>query len=195
MPVWIETTFADVRYALRGLLRAPVFAFTALFAIAIGIGATTAVFSAVDRILFRPLPYAGGERLVSVGMLAPLDTNEFMFAVEYFDLRRDPGPFEAVTSFQAGALECDLTENNPLRMQCLRVEFGFLKTLGVSPAAGREFTRAEDVPNGPRLAIISYPLWRSRFAGDPQVIGRALPIDGVSTTIAGVLPADFETPT
>jgi putative ABC transport system permease protein len=195
MPVWIETTLADVRYALRGLLRAPVFAFTALFAIAIGIGATTAVFSAVDRILFRPLPYAGGERLVSVGMLAPLDTNEFMFAVEYFDLRRDPGPFEAVTSFQAGALECDLTENNPLRMQCLHVESGFLKTLGVSPAAGREFTRAEDVPNGPRLAIISYPLWRSRFAGDPQVIGRALPIDGVSTTIVGVLPADFETPT
>ncbi|HME10544.1 MAG TPA: ABC transporter permease [Bryobacteraceae bacterium] len=195
MPLWLETTLADLRYAVRGLLRAPVFALTALLAIAVGIGATTAVFSAVDRILFRPLPYANEQRLVSVGMLAPLDTNEFMFAVEYFDLRHDPGPFEEVTAFQAGALECDLSENNPLRMQCLRVESGFLKTLGVPLAAGREFTRQEDIQNGPRLAIISYQLWRSRFAGDPNVVGRTLPIDGAATTVVGVLPADFETPT
>src|SRR5580704_8261517 len=195
MPVWLETTLADLRYAVRGLLRAPGFALIALLAIAIGIGATTAVFSAVDRILFRPLPYSNEDRQVSVGMLAPLDNNEFMFAVEYFDLRRDPGPFEALTSFQAGTIDCDLSEHNPLRMQCLRVESGFLGTLGVKLAAGREFTREEDVPNGPRLAIISYQLWRSRFAGDVNVAGRTLPLDGVATTIIGVLPAEFETPT
>jgi len=195
MPVWLETTLADLRHAVRGLLRAPVFALMALLTIAIGVGATTAVFSAVDRILFRSLPYANGNRLVSVGMLAPLDANEFMFAVEYFDLRRDSGPFEALTTFQAGSNDCDLTENNPLRMQCLRVESGFLQTLGVRLAAGREFARQEDVPKGPRLAVISYQLWRSRFDGDAHVIGRSLPIDGITTTIVGVLPADFETPT
>ena len=195
MPLWLETTLADLRYAWRGLLRAPIFTLTALLAIAVGIGATTAIFSAVDRILFRPLPFTEEQHLVSMGMLAPLDSNEFMFAVEYFDLLRDPGPFEAITAFQAGALDCDLSESNPLRLQCLRVESGFLKTLGVPLAAGREFSRQEDIPDGPRLAVISYPLWRSRFAGDPNVVGRTVPIDGVSTTVVGVLPADFETPT
>ena len=130
MPAWIEQTLQDLRYALRGLRRNPGFTLTAVMAAAIAIGATTAVFSAIDRILFRPLPYRDEARLVSAGMIAPLDTNEFLLADAYFDLRRNPGPFAAVTSFQAGTIACDLTEDSPLRMQCLRVEANFLDTLG-----------------------------------------------------------------
>ena len=133
MPVWIEDTLHDLRYALRGLRRNPGFTLTALLAAAIAIGATTAVFSAVDRILFRPLPYGDEARLVSTGMMAPLDTNEFLLADAYFDLRRNPGPFAAVTSFQAGAIACDLTEVSPLRMGCLRVEANFLGHAGRAP--------------------------------------------------------------
>src|SRR5206468_443018 len=103
----------------RGLLRNPGFAITAFLAAAIAIGATTAVFSAVDRILFRPLPYRDEARLVSTGIMAPLDSNEFLLADAYFDLRRNPGPFAALTSFQAGSIACDLTELSPLRMRCL----------------------------------------------------------------------------
>ena len=184
-----------MRYAFRGLRRNPLFAITAVATVAIGIGASTAVFSVVDRVLFRPLPYASENSLVSVGMMAPLDSTEFMFASEIIDLRRDPGPFSAITSFQAGALAVDLTEQNPVRLQALRVQANFLQTLGVLLVRGRSFTAEEDLPNGPRVAIISYGLWRSRFAGDAGAIGRTLSLDGVPTRIVGVLPANFETPT
>jgi putative ABC transport system permease protein len=195
MPAWIEHTLQDLRYALRGLRHNPGFTLTAVLAAAIAIGASTAVFSAVDRILFRPLPYRDEARLVSAGMMAPLDSNEFLLADAYFDLRRNPGPFAAVTSFQAGGIACDLTEASPLRMVCLRVEANFLDTLGVRLAAGQPFSAAEDRPNGPRVAIISHALWRGRFAGDPAAIGKTLNIDGAPTRITGVLPPDFVMPT
>src|SRR5690242_737389 len=104
----------DVRYGARGLRRNPGFALTAIVAAALGVGASTAMFSAVDRILFRSLPYPDEGRLLSVGLMAPLDSNEFLFSDAYFLLRRQPGPFQQVTSFQAGAVPCDLTESNPL---------------------------------------------------------------------------------
>jgi predicted permease len=195
MSVWIENTLQDLRYALRGLRRNPGFTLTALLAAAIAIGATTAVFSAVDRILFRPLPYGDETRLVSTGMMAPLDANEFLLADAYFELRHNPGPFAAVTSFQAGSIACDLTEVSPLRMGCLRVEANFLSTLGVRLAAGQPFSAEEDRPNGPRVAVISYALWRSRFAASPAAIGKNLNIDGAPTRVAGVLPPDFVMPT
>jgi predicted permease len=175
--------------------RSPAFTLTGVLAAALGIGASAAVFSAVDRILFRPLPYRDEARLTSVGIMAPLDTNEFLFASAYFDLRRNPGPFEAVTAFQAGTAACDLTENSPVRLKCLRLEANFLETLGIAPMVGRSFTRAEDRPNGPHVAMISYGLWRSRFAADPRAVGRTLMLDGVPTEITGVLPDGFLMPT
>src|ERR1039457_2399005 len=195
MLAWIEHTLQDVRYSLRGLRRNPGFTLTAVLAAAIAIGATTAVFSAVDRILFRPLPYRDEGRLVSTGMMAPLDFNEFLLADSYFDLRHNPGPFSAVTSFQAGGIACDLTEQNPVRKQCVRVESNFLDTLGVRPLLGRSFSAAEDVPNGPRVAMISHGLWRSRFGASPGAVGQELNIDGAPVRITGVLPADFVMPT
>jgi predicted permease len=175
--------------------RNPVFTLTGVLAAALGIGASAAVFSAVDRVLFRPLPYREENRLTSVGMMAPLDTNEFLLAGAYFDLRHNPGPFESVTAFQAGTAACDLTESSPVRLQCLRLEANFLDTLGVVPMVGRSFTREEDRPNGPHVAMISYALWHSRFAGDPHIAGRTLKLDGVTTEITGVLSPDFLIPT
>ena len=101
MPPSIDITIQDARYALRN----PALALTAIIAAALGIGATTAVFSVIDRILFRALPYTRKPSCVA-GIIAPLDSNEFVFASEYFDLRHNPGPLEAVTSFQAGMLAC-----------------------------------------------------------------------------------------
>ena len=195
MRLGLESFLLDLRVAVRGLIRRPALALTAILAASLGVGATTAVFSVVDRILFRPLPYANQSRLVSVGFTAPLDANEFLFAESYVDLRRNPGPLEAVTSFQAGNIPCDLNEQNPVRLRCLRVERNFLETFGIMPVAGRSFTREEDLPNGPRVAMISYGLWRSRFATDPNAIGRTIPIDGAATVVVGVLPENFEMPT
>jgi hypothetical protein len=135
------------------------------------------------------------DRLVSVGMMAPLDSNEFLFAEPYIDLRRNPGPFEKVTAFQAGAYACDLTERDPVRMRCLRVEANFFETLGVRLPFGRTFTAEEDRPNGPRVALLSHGVWQTRFGADPSAVGKILTIDGEPLVIAGVLSRDFETPT
>jgi putative ABC transport system permease protein len=185
----------DLKYALRGLLRNPLFAVTALAAAALGIGAATAVFSVVDRILFRALPYRDAGELVSVGMLAPLDRNEFLLAGGYFTLRRDHPGLASVTSFVAGVNDCDLSDEHPVRLGCLAVEGNFLPVLGIAPALGRSFTPEEDRPGAPKVGMMSFALWRGRFGGDPGIVGRVLQLDGQPLHIVGVLPADFETPT
>ena len=184
----------DLRYAARGLVRSPTFSLAAIFAVALGIGAGTAVFSVVDRILFRSLPYADAGRLVSVGFVAPIFPQEFMLGTDYLEWRAQQRPFASLTSW-SGINDCDLSDTHPVRLSCALVEASFLPTLGVQPAAGRNFTREEDRPHGPRAAILSYGLWQSRFAGDPRVVGRTIPLDGQSATIVGVLPRDFELPT
>jgi hypothetical protein len=171
---FLESLTQDLRYGVRGFARNPMFTLTAVFAAALGIGASTAVFSAVDRILFRSLPYPGEDRLVSAGIMAPLDTSEFLFAGAYLDWRRQQTPFESITSFTAGVADCDLTENNPARLGCASVEANFLPTLGLSPFLGRNFTEREDRPNGPKVALISYGLWQGRFARDPGVVGKSI---------------------
>lgn len=192
---FLESLIQDLRYAARGFLRQPLFTLTAVFAAALGIGSTTAVFSVVDRILFRSLPYAHDGQLVSLGMMAPLDTNEFLFADAYFDWRKHQTPFASITSFTAGVADCDLTQTNPLRLGCAQVEGNFLATLGISPVLGRDFTAQEDVPNGPRVALMNYGVWQSRFGRDPNIPGKTVLIDGQPVTIIGVLPANFEMPT
>ncbi len=192
---FVESLVQDLRYAARGFARSPLFTLTAVLAAAIGIGATTSVFSVVDRILFRSLPYPHDERLVSLGMLTPLDFNEFLFADAYFDWRRHQTPFESITSFTAGVADCDLTETNPARLGCAAVEGNFLPTFGLSPILGRNFTREEDLPNGPKVALMSYGLWQSRFARDPNIAGKTILLDAHPVTIVGVLPPNFEMPT
>jgi predicted permease len=184
----------DLRYAARGFVRSPMFTVAALFAIAMGAGAGTAVFSVVDRILFRSLPYAQADRLVSVGFVAPIIPQEFMLGTDYVEWRARQRPFESLTSW-AGVNDCDLTGASPVRLACALVEASFLPTLGIQPIAGRNFTRDEDRPNAPPVALLSYGLWQSRFGGDRHVVGKTIPLDGQSATILGVLPPQFELPT
>ena len=109
----------DVRYALRGFRRNPVFTITVIATLALGIGATTAVFSVVDRILFRSLPYAHDDRLVSFGLVQSLEKQEFTLGGFFYEWRDNQRPFEAVT-FEHGTSECNLTEANPVHLQCAR---------------------------------------------------------------------------
>jgi putative ABC transport system permease protein len=190
----LESLWQDLRYALRGFRRYPAFALTAIAAIALGMGAATAVFSVTDRILFRPLPYPNQERLVSFGMLAPIEpSGEFMLGPDYVEWRAAQQPFEAMTSW-SGVNDCDLSETNPARLRCAQVEASFLPTFGMQPLMGRNFTPGEDRPNGPRVAILSHGLWMSRYGGARDVVGRTMSLDGQSVQIIGVLPADFELP-
>jgi putative ABC transport system permease protein len=190
---WLGTVAMDVRYALRGFRRNPVFTIAVIATLAVGIGATTAVFSVVDRILFRALPYAHGERLVSFGLSQPLQRQEFMLGGFFFEWRDEQRPFSSVT-FERGTNSCDLTEANPVHLDCAEVAQNFLPTLGVAPILGRNFLPEEDVPHGPQVAILSDGLWQSRFNRDKGVLGKSIEIDGHTVRIVGVIPKDFEMP-
>jgi putative ABC transport system permease protein len=186
--------FQDLRFALRGLRRNVSFSLTVILIVAVGIGATTAVFSMFDRLLFRSLPYPEADRLASVGMTFTLVDGVLMIANDYLHLREADTGFASLTSWR-GVADCDLTEENPQRLACAEVERTFLYTFGVRPLIGREFTADEDRPNGPKVAIVSYGFWRSRFGGNPDALGKKISIDGVPTEVVGVLPPGFELPT
>jgi putative ABC transport system permease protein len=191
---FLDALLQELRFALRGLGKRPGFASVAILTLALGIGSTTAVFSVVDRILFRSLPYPHDDRLVSFGDKAPFEANEFVLGPDYVDWRRLQTPFESVTSFVPGGADCDLTEQNPVRLKCALVESTFLPTFGIQPFLGRNFTSDEDRPNATPVALISYGLWRSRFGSDRNLPGRTISLDGRPAIVVGVLPAQFEMP-
>ncbi|HEV2118295.1 MAG TPA: ABC transporter permease [Terriglobales bacterium] len=194
----LDSTAKDLHYALRGFHKNPLFTLAVVCTIALGIGASTAVFSFVDRILFRSLPYPHAARLVSVGITAPIENNEFMLGANYAYWREARLPFSAITSmtaFDSAASTCDLTEIHPLRMNCLQVESNFLAVLGLSPALGRGFAPDDDRPNAPPVALISYGLWRSRFGGSAVALGTLMSVDGKPVRVVGILPRGFEMPT
>jgi putative ABC transport system permease protein len=192
---WVDELGQDIRYALRGLRTNRRFAIPVIGILALAVGGASAVFSVVDRSLFRPLPFPGGDRLVSVGIVAPvISTQDWLFAGIYEAWSRSK-VFESMGAWK-GVSDCDRSDGAPERLRCAAVDANFLVTLGVRPAAGRVFSEDEDQPGGEPVVLISHALFASRFGGDAQTaIGQRMTIDGVSSRILGVLPQDFETPT
>jgi len=184
----------DIRYALRQLRKSPGFAAVSVLTLALGIGAATAMFSLVDRILFRSLPYPHDDELVSVGVTAPIIDGEFLFAGNYLDWSQHQTAFTSFTS-STGVRDCDLTDDHAVRLACAAVASTFLPTFEIQPILGRNFNREEDQVNAPRVALLAYRLWQDRFGGDRDVVGRTISVDGQPTQIVGVLPRDFEFPT
>ncbi|MGA2252248.1 ABC transporter permease, partial [Terracidiphilus sp.] len=192
---WMETVAQDVRYALRGFWRSKAFAVSAVLTLALGIGATTAVFSVVDPILFRALPYADAGRLVSVGFAVASAPEEFMAGRFYLDWQANQKPFAAIASQGDAPHSCDLVENHPAKLECVTFQAGMLPMLGISPVLGRNFLPEEDVPHGSPVVMISYSLWHGHYGSDPQITGREINIDGDLVRVVGVLPRDFQFPT
>ncbi len=196
---WFADFLEDARFTVRTWRRNPGFAAGVVAVLALGTGSATALFSVLDRILFRPLPYAEPDRLVSFGEVRPFagaaPPREIMLERAYFQFWQPaPEPFQSVTSILGRGGPCDLTEERPERLNCVRVESNFLDVLGVRVLLGRNFTADEDRKGTPAVAIISYALWRRRFGGDLRVSGRVMQIDGKPVRVVGVLPAGFEFP-
>jgi predicted permease len=191
----METALHDIRYAFRGFRRNPLFTISILLTLTLGIGTTTAVVSVVDRILFRPLPYADADRIVSVGLVHSLEREEFLMGRSFVEWRDSQKPFASIAGQGTGVHNCDLIENNPAELGCISFQAGFLPLLGITPVLGRNFTPEEDSPNGPRVAIISYNLWQGHYNGDPHMLGRIIDVDGKPAHLVGVLPRDFQFPT
>ena len=189
---WLEDLWQDVRQAFRGMRKNSGFTAVVLVTLALGIGASTAVFSVVDPLLFRRLPYPKDNQLVSVGYLGPVDNNEFNVVSSYFDWQG--GPFKSLTAMRPG-VGCDVMIGDaPRRIFCYAVAANFLRTFGVSPALGRDFNLEDDRPHAPAVGLLSYGFWQRSFGGDAKVLGKTLIVDDDPVRIIGVLPKSFEMP-
>ena len=181
----------DIRYAARLLLRAPGFAAIALLTLALGIGANTAIFSVLNAVLLRPLPYADPDRLVMIGTRGPDGSAGNVGYTTFLDWRERSHGFEEMALIRSW-IPTLIANGEPERISGMRVSASFFHTLGVKPAIGRDFTPAEDTPAGWRVVILSDGLWRRRFGADPAIAGRVITMNDRPYTIVGVMPASFE---
>lgn len=183
----MRSALQDVRYAARLLIKSPGFTIIAALTLALGIGANTAIFSVVHGVLLEPLPYAEPDRLVRVFEEAMPKTPEFPVSPGAFvEFRSQSKAFEALAAHQRSDLQLGGDRPEPLRG--MRVTAGFFSMLGYRPLYGREFTRADEAPAAPRVAILSYRLWARRFGSDPAIVGSAVVLSGQPYEIVGVLP-------
>ncbi len=190
--LWWDCLCQDVRFGLRMLRKTPGFTAVAILTLALGIGATTVIFSAVYAVLLKPLPFRDAGRLVFIQKKNPPRgwTRNNISPAEILAWRGQSGAFEDVAGFTGtscvlnGAGEA---EEDP----CEVAESNLFPLLGAAPLMGRTFTPAEDQETGPPVAILSYGLWQRRFGADPGVIGRAIEINRASCTVVGVMPASF----
>src|SRR5215510_11720381 len=184
---------SDVRFGLRFLLKRPGFAFVAVLTLALGIGATTAIFSVVHAVLLSPLPFREPDRLVHVritgrkGMVFPLPDTDVQ---AWRDQNRTA---DAVAAFENDA--ATLTgDGAPERLSAAAVTDRFFDVLGARPLLGRVLQQGDDAPGAAKTAVISYALWTKRFHGDPAIIGRAIALNAESHAIVGVMPPGFKFP-
>jgi putative ABC transport system permease protein len=191
----MSSLLGTLRLAARALRRAPAFTAAAVLTLALGIGATAAIFSVVNGVLLRPLPYAQPERLVGVWFAFPgLGVPQAsMSDGTYFLYRRENRVFEDMGASAEGAVNLT-TDQAAERVSAAWVTASLLPTLRVPPLHGRLITADEDHPGRPRVALIGEGMWRRRFGADPRVLGRTIRIDGVSHEIVGVLPGSFHYP-
>ena len=193
---WLEDFLRDLRFSLRSLSRAPGFTAVAVITLALGIGANSAIFSAVYQVLLRPLPFPHADRLVLV--------NEFKTGVpktgsplgRYYD-RANSHIFEETVGYWdvSGSNGIVFGDNGSAQhLGFSIVDHGFFSVLGIHPQIGRTFTAADEVPHGPAVFLASDALWRSLLGADPKAIGKVYRLDGLDYTLVGVLPADFHLP-
>ncbi|HEU4795248.1 MAG TPA: ABC transporter permease [Pyrinomonadaceae bacterium] len=182
----------DLRHGLRSLAKRPGLTAVALITLALGIGVNSAIFSAVDSVLLRPLPFKEPDRVMAIWEHTPrlgIARNEFAPA-NYFDLRRQNSVFEDVGAF--GQLSTNYTgEGEPEQLEGQLVTANVFAILGVAPALGRTFAADEDQTGRENVAVLSHSLWQRRFNRDPGIINRNIKLNGESFTVVGVMPPDF----
>jgi putative ABC transport system permease protein len=192
---WIESVWSDVRYAFRTLRRMPAFTLVATLTLALGIGATTAMFTLVDEILLRPLPYPNADRIVRLIQSYPeigLDT--WGVSQENIAMYRDRATdFESFAGYRSAGMTL-AGDGRAERLDAAWVTADFFHVLGVDPARGRAFTHAEDTKGNNDVAILGDAFWRSRFGGRTDAIGSTIDLDGSPTRVVGVMPPGFGFP-
>jgi putative ABC transport system permease protein len=191
---WLEDLWRDLRFVLRSLAKTPGFAAIAIIVIAVGIGVNTAVFSVIDTVLLKPLTYPDPQSLVQLRNTFPQGSNPFESLPEFNVMRQQTGIFQQVAAYDFGGAGLNLTGgNDPQQVQGIHVTADYFAMFGAPVIAGRTFTAAEDQPNGGRVVVLGYGLWKSRFGGQSGVVGRTLQIDGQPYLIIGIIGKGFVT--
>lgn len=189
----METFLKDVRHALRALRKSPGFTAVAVLTLGLGIGANTAIFSVVESVLLKPLPYPQPDRLVEVwNTYLPQFPQVPNSSGDFQDFRRQAGSFSGMAAYIDIPSGYNLTgEGQPERVEARLATSGLFPLLGIRPIVGHSFGPDDDKAGGPRVVLLSYPFWQSRFGANPEIVGRAVTLDGIGYTVVGVLPAAF----
>jgi predicted permease len=191
----LSKTLQDIRFALRVFLKNPTFSVAAVLSIAIGVGVTVVVFSVVNALLLKPLPYLDAERLVILWNSSPgLDIAQDWFSTaQYFDIKNGHHGLEQV-ALAIGGNENLTGDGDPERVGTIHVSGNLLAMLGVQPGLGRLFLPSEDAPGHAPTAVLSHGMWTRRYNSDRRVLGKSITLDGKSYEVVGVLPRDFALP-
>src|SRR5690242_6371674 len=191
----MQTFLQDLKYALRMLKKNPAFTTVAILTLAVGIGANSAIFSVVNSVLLRPLPYRQPGQLVRVYSEFPtMQLQKFWLSPpELFDIQHDAKSWEAIGAWAPGGQNVG-TESEPLRVTAAAITRSLIDVLGVQPERGRNFTEDEDRKGGPSVAIISHGLWQKGFGGASDIIGKQIQVNATATTVVGVMPPNFAFP-
>jgi putative ABC transport system permease protein len=185
----------DIRYAIRSLGRAPGFTAVALLTLALGIGGTTAIFSVVDGILLRPLPYPDPQSIVSVARVSTSSAERGASSpADFLDYKRDTRSFAAFAGYREDVVDLSGT-GEPVRLAAVETTAGFFDVFGVPPLVGRTFSEGADPVGGPRLCVVSEEFWRQHLGGRENVVGESLRLNGIPTLLIGVMPKLFAHPT
>ncbi|HVQ39672.1 MAG TPA: ABC transporter permease, partial [Pyrinomonadaceae bacterium] len=181
----------DLKQAARMLVKKPGFTSIAVLTLALGIGANTAIFSIVNAVLLKPLPYPNAEQLVALSENSLKAADISVAYPDYLDWRAQNTVFQEMSArMPTGGVISGAHE--PERVIGRLVTPNFFSTLGIQPMLGRAFTEAETVPGSPPLIVISYGVWQRQFAGDPDAIGKSITYNGEPWTVVGVMPASFD---
>ena len=188
----MDTFLKDIRYGMRGLLKRPGFTAVAVITLALGIGANTAIFSVVNAVLLRPLPYADADRIVRI------DETEGSGGMgvsppNLLDFQQQNHSFENIAGYSGGSFILT-NAGEPLRVQSVNVSHNLLSVLGINPLLGRGFSEYDERPGQDQVALLSYGLWQRHFGGDRSLVGRQITLDNKSYSVVGVMPPDFEFP-
>jgi len=192
----METLLRDIRYGVRSLLKRPAFTAVALIALALGIGANTAIFSLVNGVLLRPLPFAEPDRLVWMwGNIRNGGNRASVSPLDFLDYRKQNTTFEHFAASLSVPVPVNLTgTGEPERLTGAAVTGDYFQTLGIQPALGRTFLLENETTGRDQVAVISYGLWQKRFAADPSIVNRTVTLDGKTFEVIGVMPRDFNFP-
>src|SRR6185503_8595787 len=187
---FLETLVQDLRFTLRQLRKTPAFSVTATAMVALGIGASVAIFAFVDAALIKPLPYQDTLHLLYVTETTPDIPRGVISYPDYLDWKKLNRVFDSLDVYNQRGYVIS-TPAGVEMVDSARVSAGFFRTLGVGPVLGRDFAEGEDLPGAPRTLMLSYASWQKRFGGKPEIVGQTITSDDVQFTVIGVLPQSF----